>query len=187
MTMLDLPHLVTPRLDLRLLGPQDYTIWRDAMLALPPPRDKWAPTGPEDTSEERFLARCDRRMKDAAQGSSIFFDVVHRRDNAYIGGAQIMDISRGIFQNAYIGYHIHPAYQRRRYAYEACVAIIGHAFGPLGLHRVEAAIEPDNEASLRLIKRLGLRHEGLSLRRLFIRDQWLDMSLWAMTSEEWAG
>ena len=63
-------------------------------------------------------------------------------------------------------------------------AAIKFAFNELKLHRVEAGIEPSNKRSIALVKSLGLRREGLSKRRLFLNDQWLDMSIYALTKEE---
>jgi ribosomal-protein-alanine N-acetyltransferase len=185
--MNDLPHLVTPRLELRLLTPQDYPRWQQSIIRLPQPVSSWDMAPPGDAGEEAFAARCAANIKAFHEGSDVRLDIIHRKDDLYIGGVSLMDISRGVFQNAYIGYNIVPMYRKRRYAYEACVAALGYAFGPQGLHRVEAGIHPDNEPSIRLAKRLGLRYEGLSLRRLFLGGQWLDMSLWAMTAEEWTG
>lgn len=181
------PHLVTPRLELRMMTPEDYPRWQKAMETLPAPRDKWATTAPADLSAQMFEERCATNLSLWRQDSYVHLDVIHRRDEAYIGTVSLMDISRGLFQNAYIGYRLDARYHRKRYGYEACVGLIGLGFGQLGLHRLEAGIEPDNEPSIRLAKSLGFRYEGLSLRRLFIRGQWLDMGIWAMTAEEWSG
>lgn len=44
---------------------------------------------------------------------------------------------------------------------EALRSIVAHAFVALGLHRIQADIDPDNEASLRLFERNGFRREGV--------------------------
>ena len=59
-----------------------------------------------------------------------------------------------------------------------------YAFGDLGLHRVEANIQPGNAASIALVKGAGFRLEGVSPRYLKIGGVWCDHERWAMTVEE---
>jgi [ribosomal protein S5]-alanine N-acetyltransferase len=63
-------------------------------------------------------------------------------------------------------------------------AAIAKAFGTLRLHRLEANIQPDNDASRRLVRRLGFRLEGYSPRYLKIGGKWRDHERWALTAEE---
>ncbi len=53
--------------------------------------------------------------------------------------------------------------------------VLRHAFGALGLHRLEANIQPGNRASIRLVRRGGFRREGFS--------RWRDYERWAITAE----
>jgi RimJ/RimL family protein N-acetyltransferase len=52
---------------------------------------------------------------------------------------------------------------------DALTALLDHAFGDLGLHRIEADVDPRNEASLRLLEKLGFRREGY-LRERYLKD-----------------
>ncbi|MFF5675383.1 GNAT family N-acetyltransferase, partial [Streptomyces hygroscopicus] len=61
--------------------------------------------------------------------------------------------------------------------------LIQHAFGELGLHRLEANIQPDNTPSLALVKRLGFEREGYSTAFQFINGEWRDHERWAITAE----
>jgi ribosomal-protein-alanine N-acetyltransferase len=59
-----------------------------------------------------------------------------------------------------------------------------HAFGPMGLHRVEVNIRPDNAASLRVVAKLGMRDEGVRGRYLHINGDWRDHRTFALTTED---
>ena len=65
---------------------------------------------------------------------------------------------------------------------EGLTLVIGKAFGALGLHRLEANVQPDNDASIRLVRRLGFRREGYSPRYLKINGRWRDHERWAILS-----
>ena len=69
---------------------------------------------------------------------------------------------------------------------EALEQILDHAFGPLGLHRVEANIQPGNEPSIALARGAGFRLEGFSPRYLLIGGQWRDHERYAITADEHA-
>jgi ribosomal-protein-alanine N-acetyltransferase len=61
------------------------------------------------------------------------------------------------------------------------------AFGELGLHRLEANIQPGNARSIALVRVLGFEKEGFSRRYLKIDGDWRDHERWALLSDRWAG
>lgn len=75
--------------------------------------------------------------------------------------------------------------QGQGYAVEGLRALLGHAFGPLRLHRVHAGIDPRNLTVARLLLRLGFRHEGTHLRSYLHRGEWTDEAVYAVLREEW--
>jgi len=58
-----------------------------------------------------------------------------------------------------IGFAFLPAYWHQGYAFEAAAAVMQHARAELGCHRILAITTPDNEASGRLLGKIGLRFE----------------------------
>jgi ribosomal-protein-alanine N-acetyltransferase len=66
----------------------------------------------------------------------------------------------------------------------AVALAVDHAFGPVGLHRVEATVRPENVASLRVLSKLGFREEGLLHRYLEVDGAWRDHRLLALTKDE---
>jgi RimJ/RimL family protein N-acetyltransferase len=68
---------------------------------------------------------------------------------------------------------------------DALRALIEHAFGALGLHRIEADVDPRNEASLRLLEKLGFRREGYLRERYFKDDEIQGSVLFGLLRAEW--
>ena len=102
-----------------------------------------------------------------------------------VGRIQLTGISRGPFENAFLGYFVAERHNGRGYATEALRQAVDFAFGNLGLHRVQAAVIPRNVASGRVLEKAGFREEGLALRYLQIAGVWEDHKLYAITAEEW--
>jgi len=90
-------------------------------------------------------------------------------------------------RNAEIGYFIHPAHHRQGIAAEAVGALLDHCFATLGLHRVQAVIDPDNEASRALAGRLGFRCEGMLRETMFLGGAWRNDLVYGLLRREWAG
>lgn len=84
-----------------------------------------------------------------------------------------------------IGFTIAPAHQRKGYAAEAVISTLDFIFTQLKKHRVIASVDPNNEASLALLKKLGLRQEAHFVQSLWADDAWLDDVVYAMLREEW--
>jgi len=98
----------------------------------------------------------------------------------------ISQIVRGAFQSAYLGYYAHEAHARQGFMREAIEQVLDHSFSALGLHRVEANIQPGNAPSIALARGAGFRLEGFSPRYLLIGGQWRDHERYAITADEWA-
>lgn len=87
---------------------------------------------------------------------------------------------------AEIGWTLHPDFFGKGYASEASAAILDLAFGTLGLHRVRAELDPRNDASIALCKRLGMREEAHHVKDLMFRGEWADTGIYAILADEWA-
>jgi [ribosomal protein S5]-alanine N-acetyltransferase len=97
----------------------------------------------------------------------------------------ITEIVRGNFQSGYLGYYAFAPYNGHGYMTLGLKAVVAEAFRKHRFHRLEANIQPGNEASRRLVQRLGFRKEGFSLRYVKIAGRWRDHERWALTKEDW--
>jgi len=111
--------------------------------------------------------------------------IIRRADEAILGAIEVSQIVHGKFRSAYLGYHIGAAFARQGYMREALTLAITRAFRGLRLHRLEANIQPENRASINLVKQLGFRREGYSPRYLKIAGRWRDHERWAILADEW--
>lgn len=160
---------------------EEFTALIDASLAFLAPWEPWVHGGPEPSAArrlERLLALRDSR-------TNLKFLVCRVRDGAILGAMNINNIVRGVFDCAALGYWIGAPYARKGYTGDALQLAMHYAFDGLGLHRLEANIRPENEASIALVRRAGFREEGYSPRMLKIAGVWADHERWAILRDEW--
>jgi [ribosomal protein S5]-alanine N-acetyltransferase len=102
-----------------------------------------------------------------------------------VGVVNLMEIvANPFYQGAYLGYYGLAALAGRGLMTEAVRLATVHAFQVLGLHRLEANIQPSNARSIALVKRLGFRLEGFSPRYLRMAGEWRDHERWALLADE---
>lgn len=101
------------------------------------------------------------------------------------GVINLNEIVRGLFQSAYLAYYAFEPFAGEGYMTEGVSLVLDQAFGPLGLNRLEANVQPRNKRSSRLVSRLGFRLEGFSPRYLKIGGRWRDHERWAVLAAEW--
>ncbi|WII73674.1 GNAT family protein [Bdellovibrio sp. 22V] len=187
MKSIDLPlSKTTKRLIIRPLEEYDFENWAQAHSSMRSPQNEWDETNWDDS--ELTLKKFKAILKEQKQKRSAdhFYDfgIFRKDDGILIGTVSLMDISRGVFQNAYLGYRIYNNFWGHGYAQEACKAAFHLAFKNLKLHRLEAGIAPSNKKSIKTAKALGLRKEGLSKKRLLVNKKWKDMLIYAITKED---
>ncbi len=113
------------------------------------------------------------------------FLVCRLAHGAIVGVFVLSQIVRGVFQSAYLGYYGERPHEGQGYMTEGMRLVIRHAFTAMKLHRVEANVQPENAASIALVKRSGFRLEGFSPRYLKVAGRWRDHQRWAMTIDDW--
>ena len=84
-----------------------------------------------------------------------------------------------------IGYVLHPDHQGQGYVTEACRALLGLAFDGLGAHRVTAMVDARNDASARVLRRVGMRQEAHLVENEWFKGEWTDELDFAILADEW--
>ena len=120
-----------------------------------------------------------RYRADVAQGTGLPFFIFIDGGNELAGGINIGHIRRGVSQSGQIGYWMGARHAGQGLMLDALNALLPHAFGPLGLHRLEAACIPDNKRSIGVLEKAGFQREGLLRSYLKIAGQWRDHFLYA--------
>jgi len=131
-------------------------------------------------SRERFEAYLASRQSEMDDG----FLICEHATAKVVGLININCIVRGHFQSAYLGYGIGQLFARRGYMTEGLRLVTRYAFTQMGLHRVEANVQPTNVASIALVRRCGFRKEGFSPRYLEVAGEWRDHERWALLADD---
>jgi ribosomal-protein-alanine N-acetyltransferase len=173
----------------RPLQRKDFTQWQHARL-----RDEALIRRWDATSELIWEQRHSRAMwhahrtllrVGARRGEVVPFAITV--DGAFAGQVTLGGIQRGALRSAWVGYWVDSRYHGKGVGTAAVALLVAHAFGPVGLHRVEATISPQNLASRAVVEHLGFRQEGELLRYLDIDGAWRDHLLFGLTVEELPG
>jgi ribosomal-protein-alanine N-acetyltransferase len=138
----------------------------------------WA-TAPTD--DERFAAY----LTDSRRPDFEAMLACRQEDLAIVGFFNLSQIARGSLQSAYLGYAVGRSFAGQGYMRDGLQLVLRHAFISLRLHRIEANIQPGNQASIALARGAGFRREGFSPRYLKIGGRWRDHERWAILAEEW--
>jgi RimJ/RimL family protein N-acetyltransferase len=119
-----------------------------------------------------------------AEGDKIILAVELTENNALIGEVSLIWRSVDARQGE-VGWIFDPHYHGHGYATEAANAILDLAFGPGDIHRVAARCDVRNEASWRLMERLGMRREAHFREHALFKSQWDEEFIYALLWQEW--
>ncbi|HYD79017.1 MAG TPA: GNAT family N-acetyltransferase [Paucimonas sp.] len=171
--------LRTDRLRLRPIGEHDA----NALFAIfsdPEVMRFWST--PPWTDPAQALESIRSTRADYENGSALRLGV--EQADRLIGTCTLFAISHGN-RRAEIGYALARRHWGKGYMHEALAAFVGHAFGALGLHRLEADIDPRNTASARALERLGFIKEGHLRERWIVAGEVSDSALYGLLAGDW--
>jgi ribosomal-protein-alanine N-acetyltransferase len=132
-------------------------------------------------SAARFTAFLNR----ATREDQASYLIRHTGCGGLVGYVNVNNIVRGALRSGHLGYAAFRSHAGRGMMTAGLAAVVTDAFASIGLHRLEANIQPDNARSLNLVRRLGFRREGFSPSYLLIDGQWRDHERWAVLAEDW--
>jgi putative acetyltransferase len=176
------PIIDTERLILDTLVPADTP----ALFAYRshPDVSRYQNFAPHDQADAaRFIADVAATPFDTP-GTWFQFAIRTRHAHELIGDIGVHFFEDG--HQAEIGFTLAPGRQDRGFATEAVSAVVEYLFTTLGKHRIIASVDPDNQPSIRLVRRLGLRQEGHCRQSLWFKGAWADELLFAILASEWA-
>lgn len=178
---LHLPTLRAPRLTLRTLTEADVA---DVLAVFSDPLVLRYWDGPLMTTQQVAMQYIERIHYGFRRRELMQWGIADGATGAVIGTCTLTHLS-ATHQRAEIGFALRQARWRQGLGTEAVTTALDFAFDGLGLHRIEADVDPRNERSLRLLERLGFRREGHLRERYFMNGERQDAVMMAVLSDEW--
>lgn len=164
----------------------DFAPWREVRLRNVNWLAQWEPTNATawPTRHTRSSFRWMRRQmrRSAYDGLAMPFMVLV--DDVLVGQVNLGPIARAPLHSADVGYWIDQRFAGQGIMPRSVALVTRHALTHGQLHRVGAVIQPQNAASLQVVRKLGFREEGLLHRYLDINGGWRDHLGFALTVED---
>ena len=171
--------LTGERVRLRAMTPEDASgIF--ALFSDPEAMRYWS--YPPYTELSQAQVRLARDIAATAQSAALPWGI--EQEGALIGTVTLHDLNLS-GGRAELGYMLSRPHWGQGLAREAVGLAIDHAFGALGLRRLEADIDPRNSASQKLLERLGFVREGYLRERWKVGDEITDTALYGLLAREW--
>jgi ribosomal-protein-alanine N-acetyltransferase len=165
------------RVTIRPPAIRDWPVFQAAIRRSRALHQPWV--SPPNT-RKKFEAYVKRMASEAHCG----FLVVLRGSGDLAGAIHVNHIVRGPLQGAFLGYYAFAPHAGKGLMREGMLLVLKHAFQKHKLHRLEANIQPGNNASIRLASSCGFRREGFSRRYLKVGGRWKDHERWAIQAED---
>ena len=182
----DAPHLLGANVRVRPPEGRDWQAWAELRTASRDFLVPWEPAWASDAhSRAAYRRRLRRQQRDANDDVSYAYFLIRRADDALMGGITLSNVQRGVAQSCSVGYWIGEPFAGGGYMTEGLICVLKHCFSSLGMHRIEAACMPNNDASQALLKRCGFRREGYARKYLKINGAWCDHLLFTIIADEW--
>lgn len=167
----------------RLRGPRDADTGAVfAVFSDPAVMRYWSRSAMTEASEAAgLIVEIGERFE---QREMISWVIAGRRDDRVIGTCTLFNFTPR-HHRAELGYALRSDHWGRGLAREAVALALDWGFRTLGLHRIEADIDPRNAGSRKLLDTLGFRSEGLLRERFFVGERATDSEFFGLLAEDW--
>jgi [ribosomal protein S5]-alanine N-acetyltransferase len=191
------PGLLDAPVVLRPVGISIARNWREIRAANAAWLQPWEPSRPEAPLASSPLGRCASLLRQssiapyasatrsrwaARHGGPLIWGVHYGAELA--GQLSVFDLTWGSTRSGKLGYWVNERYAGLGITPTAVAMAVDHCFRVMGLHRLEAGIQPQNAASRRVVEKLGFRDEGVRVGEVHINGAWRDHICYAITAEE---
>lgn len=178
---LAIPSVIeTPRLKLRLVRESDLTdlmtVNGDDLVTRHLPYATWQSMA----DAQAWLERMQRLQSSGTAQQCV---IIRKEDHRVIGSCLLFRYEEGSAR-AELGYVLGRAQWGKGLMREALTGLISHAFNDLALRRLEAEVNPENRASVKLLGRLGFIREGLLRKRWVAKGEAYDVEIFGLLSGE---
>lgn len=180
----DIPSVVQgERVVLRVPQVSDYGPWAELRAESRAHLQPWEPTWPrDDLGRTAFKRRVRHYQREARADQGYALLTLDAADERMVGGIALTNVQRGVTQSASLGYWLGRSQLGRGYMTDAVRALVGFGFGAVRLHRLEAATQPANAPSIRVLERNGFVREGYARQYLRIDGVWRDHILFGLVA-----
>lgn len=168
----------------RLLVPDDAARLAELVRRSRPHLAPWDPWRPSSWFTQEGQAQALREALEAHAAGLLVPLGVLDDSGAVVGRVTLQHIVRGAAQSCTVGYWLDAQATGRGYMTRALDEALGTAFGPLGLHRVQAEVLPANVSSRRVLERTGFYRFGRAPRMLRIGGVWQDCDLFQVLADD---
>ena len=178
--------LTTPRrhanVSIRLVRQRDARTLQQELLSNRAWLRPWEATSPDGPVSFDMRTGVRRLLQQYRDGAGVPF--VMEDDGELAGQLNVWGIARGSLASATIGYWVSERFAGRGITTTSVALATDVCFDEMRLHRMEICIRPENQASLRVVEKLGFRYEGLRRRFIHINGDWRDHFCFALTVED---
>lgn len=175
------------RVHVRPVHPEDDAAYRTALAASAQRIGRWSPVDPE-------RIRLDLAGQSPSRRTFMILALDPAGAHGLVGRVNVSNVVHGTFMSGSLGYDAFDPYAGTGMFREGLALVVDLALrsldsGGMGLHRVEANVQPGNARSAGVLRSLGFRHEGETPRMLWLGGpdghRWRDHERYAVTAEEW--
>lgn len=160
-------ELLTPRLRMRPLHQSDA---RDMALLVTPGVSRWTASLPETLTADEAAERIGPIVQAMTAGDGVTLAIEPLRARRFIGWIGLSRLKTDP-RRANLGYWIGESFQGRGWAREAAQAFLPAAWRWLDVDVIEAGAQPDNAASLAILRGLGMEPVGERMHYVPTRDR----------------